>query len=635
MTVPVHTDVIDKIMRNKIFYYIIYFFVFLFPLFFLPIVSDSYEFPKMILLFVFCLILLLLFAVKIIKEKQLKWAPSGFGLGLFLFFLLSLISALFQAPNFISAITSSLGTATFAALSLYYFFLVNHLDENAREKLTDVLIFSAGLISVYSLLISFKVLPLSVNTPSGSLLFTAIYMGIMTVLTLFRFLAGLKKDDAKTKQIGLFLFLIINLTGFLSIIYHLSTDQKIILLPHYFGWLIVLEVFKGLKTLFLGVGPGNFLSAFTLAKPLAINSSPVWYVLFTSSSSYLFTLITEMGFLTVVLFLFFLFRTVRNLLRKIAPAETAALLVCLVVMAILPINTTILFLTVTLMAVSAKKGKEIRLNLKQTGNLIYLFSVPFILFSAVSVYLISQLFLGEFYFKKSLEAVSSNNGNLVYQLQIKAINSNPYNDRFHLAFSQTNLALANAIAAKKEYTGEDKQNIPRLVQQAIDQAKIATVLNKTNIFNWDNLAKTYASLVTFASESDKWAIQSYEQRILLDPQNPDGYISLGGLYLSLKNPDGAQKAFRKAIFLKPDFANAHYNLGLALSQMNQFEEAYKEMQTALAYIPTGSENAKMVAAEMTVLEEKIAGKKSKTDKKETAPASPLNILPTLQPTINL
>ena len=634
-------------MINRTFQYTVFLFIFLFPLFFLPIVSDAYEFGKMILLFVFCLFLLLLSGLKMTIEKQIKWTPSGYGLGLCLFFLLSLISALFQAPNFITSITSPLGVSTYAALSLYYFLIVNNIDTNIREKIKDVLIFSAGLISSYCLLMTFNVLPLGTNTPSGSLLFTAIYLGIISLLNLLHFLFCLKKRIVQTKLIGLFIFLIINLAGFISVIYHLSYGQKIILLPHYFGWLIVLEVFKGLKTLFLGVGPGNFLSAFTLAKPLIINSSPVWNILFTSSSSYLFTLITEIGALTIVLFLFLLFQTARNLIRKISPIETVTLLICLVIIVFFPINTTLLFLMITLMAIVTRRGKEICLNLKQIGNLTFLLSVPIFLISLLLFYLIGQLFLGEYYFKKSLDAVSTNNGNLIYQLQIKAINSNPYNDQYHLAFSQTNLALANALASKKEYTSEDKQNIPRLVQQAIDQAKIATVLNKTNIFNWDNLAKTYASLVTFASESDKWATQAYEQRILLDPVNPNGYFSLGGFYLTLKKLDEAEKAFRQAILLKPDFANAHFNLGLVLSDKNLYEDAYKEMQTAKAYIQPASEDSKKVETELTVLQEKINNKNIPSEKKssekkngvkkeETTPtSSPLNILPSLNPTINL
>lgn len=602
-------------MINKLLFSAIYLFVFLFPLFFLPILPDSYEFAKMIFLFIFCLILLPLYLLKIIKTKQIKWAPSGFGMGLFLFFLLSLISSLFQAPNLITAITAPLGVATFASFSLIYFLLVNSLEKTDLEKLSDILILSAGLISIYSLLTGLKILPLNINTPAGSLLFTAIYLGIISILTLLRFLSSFKHGLSKQKTTGLVLFLVINLAGFISLIFHLATDQKVILLPHYFGYLIVLEVFKGIKTLFLGVSPGNFLSAFTLAKPLAINNSPVWNILFTSSSSYLFTLITEMGVLTVVLFLFFLFQTIKNLLKKITPEESATLLVSLIVMALLPINTTLLFLTVILMAISTIRNREIRLDLKKIGNFIYLFAIPVTILLIVLLYLTSQLFIGEYYFKQSLDAIPTNNGNLVYQLQIKAINSNPYNDRYHLVFSQTNLALANTIASKKEYTESDKQNIPKLVQQAIDQAKIATVLNKTSIFNWENLAKTYAALISFAAESDKWAIESYQQKILLDPQNPYGYISLGEFYLKVQKLDEAEKSFRNAIFLKPDFANAHYNLSLVLSEKKLFEEAYKEMQTANAYIRPGSEDAKKIEAEMTVLQEKINVKNAKPEKK--------------------
>ena len=41
-------------------------------------------------------------------------------------------------------------------------------------------------------------------------------------------------------------------------------------------------------------------------------------------------------------------------------------------------------------------------------------------------------------------------------------------------------------------------------------------------------------------------------------------------------PDAAVFAWQKAVELKPDFAEAHYALGVAYAQKKQFDDAIKE-----------------------------------------------------------
>ena len=84
-----------------------------------------------------------------------------------------------------------------------------------------------------------------------------------------------------------------------------------------------------------------------------------------------------------------------------------------------------------------------------------------------------------------------------------------------------------------------------------------------------------------AQGSDAWAVSSYQRAILLDPQNSQYRLSLGGVYYSLGNYDDALRFFEQAVALKPDWSNAHYNFAWALYQKGNYQRAIEEMQSVV------------------------------------------------------
>ena len=73
--------------------------------------------------------------------------------------------------------------------------------------------------------------------------------------------------------------------------------------------------------------------------------------------------------------------------------------------------------------------------------------IAFILI-AISGYFLGRSYASEYYFKKSLDGVLANNAKQVYDNQRQAIILNPYIERFHNNFAQTNLLIANKTATK-------------------------------------------------------------------------------------------------------------------------------------------------------------------------------------------
>jgi len=75
---------------------------------------------------------------------------------------------------------------------------------------------------------------------------------------------------------------------------------------------------------------------------------------------------------------------------------------------------------------------------------------------------------------------------------------------------------------------------------------------------WKALGKTADANRAFAE-----AISGLERHVSNNPNDEDGYYLLGNIYYEQKLYQGAIRAFRQAVSLKPCFSHAHFNLGVA------------------------------------------------------------------------
>lgn len=82
-------------------------------------------------------------------------------------------------------------------------------------------------------------------------------------------------------------------------------------------------------------------------------------------------------------------------------------------------------------------------------------------------------------------------------------------------------------------------------------------------------------------EAENWfktALQQY-------PGSSEAWFGLGQIQLSERQPEQAMFDFQRAIALNPTAAGFHYELGVALEQTSQFQEAMKEFETELQMHP--------------------------------------------------
>jgi tetratricopeptide (TPR) repeat protein len=391
-------------------------------------------------------------------------------------------------------------------------------------------------------------------------------------------------------------------------IYQLLTTVKPILLPFSTSWAIAVESFKNWRFFLLGVGPNSFLDAFLQFRPASYNLTNLWSIRFGFASNYYLHLLTTVGILGLLSFGYLVWKVIKT---RPAFSIQYSVFSILVLFLFLPVNFLLLFVFYIMIALLATNlpTKEYSESSKIAAWSIF---IPTVLVILTSFYFFGRVYAAEIYFQKSLLAINRNDGNQAYNLQIKAISLNPFYDFYHLAYSQTNILLANALAQKSDLSDQDRQNITVLIQQAIKEAKTAVTLNKNKATNWENLANIYRQLLNFAQGADQWTISSLTQAIKLDPVNPDLKLTLGGIYYALKNYDEAIRWFQQAVDIKPNFANGYYNLSWAYKEKGDFQKAHEAMQTTLSLVPTDSGDYNKARNELDELAKKLTTTKEAT-----------------------
>jgi tetratricopeptide (TPR) repeat protein len=81
------------------------------------------------------------------------------------------------------------------------------------------------------------------------------------------------------------------------------------------------------------------------------------------------------------------------------------------------------------------------------------------------------------------------------------------------------------------------------------------------------------------------AIEAYKQAVKLAPEYADANYNLGMAYSSLGQYKEAIEAYKRAIRIKPDYEAAYYNLGHAYSNLKKYDDSVKAFRQAIRKKP--------------------------------------------------
>lgn len=608
-------------MLQKIENVILYTTIFLTVVFMLPMFPNPFITVKILILVFGVLATFLIKAIRIFVEGELKISFGIFDLTAIVFVGSYIAATLIRTPNKMEAVLFP-GTATILVFSALLYWLTNQLNDHSKKIVEMVLLVAGSIISFVSLLAvsrllnGIEALPAYAKDPTfniagGSL---AALIFLVSIIPLAFHHTFLSKNIVKNVIFGTLLGLI-SIGAIATFVETLrSTD---VMLPSFrSSWFVAAESLKQDPT--FGSGPGNYLSAFNRFRPLTDNQTEYWAARFTTSRNFYLTVITEVGLLGVVSLIFLLTTTYRmfvnyskekglvgmNILKR---ANFVSLVIILMLFALFPNFPIVTMLLFVLMALSTNsKDAHLRLSLNQSKAPSLLISIPllaailFVGFHAV------RIASAEATYKASLDAVIKNDGKTAYETIQKAIQLSPYVDRYRITYSQLNLAIARNLASTKDLNEEQKKQLAALVEQSIREGKNAVALNRERAGNWQNLSSIYQAVVPLAKGADQFAVQTLNQTIILDPGNVNTRILLGGMFYSAKNYQTAIDILRLAVSVKPDFANAHYNLAQAYRENGNIDKAISEMETVLTLIKSDSKDYEAAQNELKALKDKGA-----------------------------
>lgn len=628
--------------------------IFLGPLFFLPITSEFFEFQKQTLVLAIFLFTFLAWLLKMAWEKEIKiWrTPLDFPLGIFAGVLV--LSTIFSEGQYESGVIL---VPFLALLGLAFLFVQIFSREKELNLLFWLLLVSGVITSLLSLTLFFLPLtrfPLQFSlfnfpfalsgpswSPTGALLSQTLFL-----LALIPIGLGFFRKFFKSEKISLAFFLVvISFLLFLGLGFSLSqlfTAARPQILPPSVGWKVSTGVMgESFKNTLLGSGPGTFFSDFTRFRPPSFNLHPLGNLRFSFSANFYFQLLAEVGVLGLFAYLFLIFLTLKSFFRQkkifrqtLTLLPFSAFLIFVLAQLFLPFSFFLLFLefiflgifltaqkvsqnqnifalTFTLVAfreglVRLEKAEELpRPEIQARPLAPQIFFFPALILLSFIFYFGARVYLADFWFQKSLVAIAQNRGNDAYNFQIRAYKLNPWKAEYRIAFSQTNLALANTLAQKADLPDQEKALITPLIQQAIREARNAVFLAPQKVTAFENLAQIYRQLLNFAQGADLWAIASYNQAIALDPTSPSLRLDLGGVFYAQRRYDQARELFTQAVNLKPDFANAHYNLGHAFEEKGDLARAIQEYKITQQLVAVDSQDYRRLSQEIASSEKKL------------------------------
>ncbi len=639
----------------------LYFLIFLVPLFFLPFCSDVLDYSKQTLLLFLVFLSLITWLLKQIAQGKIVFKGERllyiiFFL-IFILFSLSTVFSLWPTASFwgwpLNINDNFLTFVFFLVLA----FLFSNVFQNEKELFFGAILFLvSGAIAGFYLILQLYgifVLPFDFSRVSsfntiGSVYSAGLFLAILLSLSLglvfkgkkpvFWFLSLVLLSEAILIDFKN-AWLIVFLGGLITAIFTLADSKEkprlgwlallmvILVLSIFFfffplrlslfptlpleaspGFLLELEILRnvfneGVKSIFLGTGPGTFIFDYSKYRSPVLNQTIFWGTRFSAGSSEILDWFITKGVLEGIILVFLFCLIIYLSIKKLLKSEDVfglkigilSSIVGIVAVSFLSSFNFILWFTLWFLIGGLlfyiSKEKEITLDLP---SLRMIFSVFFLIVVLVGVALL--VFQGQKYFAhmnydKGIKL--SRQGQIdgaIEHLQ-KAVFLNPSADVYWRDLAQLYLSKANLVSQESGLDANRTRKIHQNITKGIESLNRAIDECPVNVANWNVRGFFYRNLIG-VPDAGEIALSSYQKATELEPASPFPYGEIGRACILMSQNfrkkgmrDEAEeklslaiKNLEKAIELKPDYAPAHYLLAVVYDQQGKREEAITKLE---------------------------------------------------------
>ena len=600
--------------------------VFLLPTFFFPYFINPLINSKLLLILVLALIISATFVISSLQKKSWELIKTPFTLPLLGFALLVVVSSLIS-HQYPSKQFLGMGGA-YLSFALVVLLAPSLIQEKFKKWLVYALNSAAILLSVFSILQLFGLglapifnrlsvlnLPNSLAFSLAGATFVSIqFLSAVLVANVFDQKSWKASIFNKVTTVLIAIALGINIWAVLP-----GGEARFQSLSLAGSASIAKDSLTFTKNALFGYGPDSYSNAYSILKPIWINGLNYWKFTFDSAFNLPLTVLVSLGLIAFLVYLFFLWQVVQTVKKS---DEENIFLKTLIFAGLAwqflaPVNLVMLALLGIAMAFFIRDNQDHyqKLNFSvhhlsdffnrgkaQARNYVFLLSNGLLLAGLVLVvYLSGKTFLAYHLLYKSNDSVSKNEIAMAYGYHKQAKNLAPQLDFVRRSYSLINLQIAIALSNKADITPAEQEQVLQLVNQAIREAKAATVLDPANYQNWSVLAQIYVQLAGTTEQAKQEAFNALARAATYNPNDPEIRLTLGQLFFNSEKYSEAITFFDQAIERKPDLFVAHYYMARAFLANKQLTEARSSLINSLNLAPRDSEEYKAIEKELNML----------------------------------
>ena len=392
------------------------------------------------------------------------------------------------------------------------------------------------------------------------------------------------------------------------------------------------------KNAMFGYGPDAYGNAYNTLKPVWINGLKYWNFTFDSAFNVPLSLIVSTGVLAFLAYLLFTWKSILVLEKEYHDTWLKTLILASFIWQLFaPINLVMLALLAVSLALflSSNQDAYAKMIFKSQSLLgsltqrkadkfrYYLFLISNVVFLSLlgfASYFVGKTFVAYHLLYQSNAYVMKNDVVKAYDYHRRAKEMAFEIDSIRQSYALMNLEIAIALSNKADLKAAEQEQVLQLVNEAIREAKAATILDPYNYQNWLVLAQIYMQLLGSTDQAMQEAFNALAKAAANNPNNPEIRLILGQLFLNAKQATEAANFFSQAIERKPDLFVAYYYLAQAYKANNQLLEARNALVSGMSLLAKDSQEYTLVEKEVNELNAQLesAAKKAEEEQKGTA-----------------